>query len=287
MNKTPSYILFIFSILVVASCDYFESENTQTAVAKVGNKYLFEEDLPKFSSDLSTKEDSLAAVKRYLNEWALTQIMLEKAKFNLPKEQQAKYDEMAKEYRQQLYINAYKDALIEKNYELNYDTAKIEAYYKTKKENFKLKETLLQIRYLAFQSDLKDKNVIKTKFESFTTKDQEFLEDKRLEFKNFNLNDSVWVRLVDIQKKLPSIKSSLADLANISTKQKIEIFTDSLHTYMLFIKDIKKQNQVPPMSYLAPTIQQILENKKKLELNKQIEKDIINDAIQNNEYKIY
>jgi hypothetical protein len=46
-------------------------------------------------------------------------------------------------------------------------------------------------------------------------------------------------------------------------------------------------NQVPPITYLKPTIKQILENKRKLELNKQLEKDILNDAIQNNDFKTY
>ena len=287
MNK-PLYLIFNFVIATAFfSCNLFETKKTEDAIAKVGTQYLLKEDLPKFENIARDKEDSIISTKRYIDQWALKQIMLNKAKFNLPEQQQLKFDEMANQYRDQLYINAYKDALVEKNFQLNIDEDSIQAYYNANKNNFKLKEVLLKARYVTLQTDLQDVDEIKSKFESFTTEDQEFLENKRLEFKNYNLNDSVWIRWVDFKKKLEPIKTELDNYVDSNRFQKTKTFTDSLYTYFIYITEVKKTNEVPPLTYLKPTIQQILENKKKLDLNKQLEKEIINDAIKNNEYKIY
>ncbi len=42
-----------------------------------------------------------------------------------------------------------------------------------------------------------------------------------------------------------------------------------------------------PLSYIKPTIEQIILNKRKLELIKKLEKDITKDAIKNNDFEIY
>ena len=47
------------------------------------------------------------------------------------------------------------------------------------------------------------------------------------------------------------------------------------------------KNQVSPFDYIKPTLKEIILNKRKLELIKQFEKEITDDAIKNNDYEIY
>lgn len=286
MNRSFASFILIFSSFLILGCSYFQQTENRQPLAKAGNAYLYAEDLPVFSAEAKSKEDSSASAQRFIDKWALKNLLLDKAKFNLPKEQQEDFDQMAEQYRIQLYINAYKDALIEKNLTESLTEEEIESYYEEKKQNFKLKENLVQLRYLAIKSDLKDVDKIKSRFFSFTKEDQEYLQNKSLEFKIHMLNDSVWVRLADVKKQLPSVQEELN--ANFeSGLQKPLIFKDSVFSYFVIVKDKLVPNQVPPISYLKPTIQQILENKKKLEYNKQLEKEILNDAIQNNDFKTY
>jgi hypothetical protein len=222
----------------------------------------------------------------FIDKWALKNLLLEKAKFNLPKEKQEEFNLMAEQYRIQLYINAYKDALIEKNTPAVLTEEEIFAYYDEKKQNFKLKENLLKLRYLVIKTDLNDVDKIKSKFSSFSKVDQEYLQNKALEFKMLMLNDSVWVRLLDVQKKLPSIQENFTSHINNGVEG-YTVFQDSIFTYFIYVTEMLTPNEVPPISYLKPTIEQILENKRKLEINIQLEKDILNDAIQNNDFKTY
>jgi len=62
---------------------------------------------------------------------------------------------------------------------------------------------------------------------------------------------------------------------------------DSLDLYLMQINDVLFQNDYAPLEYVKPTIDQIVINKRKLELIKQLEKDITKDAIKNNQFEIY
>ena len=60
-----------------------------------------------------------------------------------------------------------------------------------------------------------------------------------------------------------------------------------LETYLIYVNDALKKNDQAPLEYAKPTVEQILLNKQKLELVKQLEKDITKDAIKNNQFEIY
>ena len=62
---------------------------------------------------------------------------------------------------------------------------------------------------------------------------------------------------------------------------------DSLSLYLMQINDVLLQNDYAPLEYVRPTINQIIINKRKLELIKQLETDITKDAIKNNQFEIY
>jgi len=53
------------------------------------------------------------------------------------------------------------------------------------------------------------------------------------------------------------------------------------------VNDIRLQNDYAPLEYVNKSIKQIVINKRKLELIKQLENDISKDAIKNNKFQIY
>ena len=62
---------------------------------------------------------------------------------------------------------------------------------------------------------------------------------------------------------------------------------DSLGIYLVAVKNVLKRNDVAPLSYITPQIKQLILHKRKLELIREIEKTLINDAIQNKHFKEY
>jgi hypothetical protein len=47
------------------------------------------------------------------------------------------------------------------------------------------------------------------------------------------------------------------------------------------------RNKVAPLAYIEPTVKQIIINKRKLALVKQLEIDITDDAIKDKEFEVY
>ena len=62
---------------------------------------------------------------------------------------------------------------------------------------------------------------------------------------------------------------------------------DSLGVYLVKIEAVLKTNDIAPLSYVKQTIGQILLNKRKQELLKNIENDITKDAIKNKNFELY
>jgi len=84
--------------------------------------------------------------------------------------------------------------------------------------------------------------------------------------------------------QIPPLKGkSLEALKNV----KINQFQDSLGLYLLKIEGLLNRNDVAPLSYVAPTIRQIILNRRKQELTLKLERDITKDAIRNKTFEIY
>ena len=62
---------------------------------------------------------------------------------------------------------------------------------------------------------------------------------------------------------------------------------DTFGVYLVAVKDVRLRGQIAPMSYVLPTIKQMILHRRKLELLRKIEETLIEDAITNKEFEIY
>lgn len=133
-------ILFA-GIFCLVSCG--DNQIPKEAVARVNGTYLFEEDLDGLLKKGVSKHDSALIVTNFIENWATQQLLLDRAKINLPLETQDKFELLVKDYREKLYIKAYKDALISRDLDTLFPDYQIEAFYMTHPDMFKLNENLL------------------------------------------------------------------------------------------------------------------------------------------------
>jgi hypothetical protein len=81
--------------------------------------------------------------------------------------------------------------------------------------------------------------------------------------------------------KLPFSKENLLKKTKFIEKQ------DSLGIYLVAIKDVLRRNDIAPLNYIQPTIKKMILHKRKIELIRDIEKILIKDATENNNFKTY
>ena len=178
-------------------------------------------------------------------------------------------------------INNYKEQLVKQKLDTIVTEKELEAYYLLNKENFKLNEELVKIKFLHIDNTINDKKEILKLFKSDNILDLEELEKQELSFKFHQFNDSTWTQLDNVLLKLPFSKEKLLKKTKFIQKQ------DSIGLYLVAIKDVLEQKSIAPLSYVIPTIEQMILHKRKIQLIRDIEKIIIKDAIQNNNFKIY
>ncbi len=285
MKKIFKAILIGFVPILVISCDLFKSQDNRKVVVRVNNSYLYEEDIKSLVGDGLSAEDSTIIVNSYINRWATQQLLIDRAKLNLPEARQKEFNELVENYKNELYTNAYTDAVVSKELDSVFADTIIASYYEQNKENFKLSQDLVKLRYINLEANNTNLDKIKDWFVRFNEEDKVKLQENALQFKNYSFNDSVWIKTATVYDKVTPL--SVEDRAKLLRKDNYIELKDSIETYLIYVNDALKKNDQAPLEYAKPTVEQILLNKQKLELVKQLEKDITKDAIKNNQFEIY
>lgn len=282
-------VFFLIVLLLIVSCDLIslktEKFREDKPIATVYNKNLYKKDIESLLPKGITAKDSLVIVKGLINSWAKQQLLLAKAEENISEVNSEKIESLVNDYKKSLYINGYKERLIKQQLDTIVTEFEIGSYYQKNKENFKLNEELLQFEYVHFGKDFLDKEETIKSFKSNKEEDKEDLESYLLNFKSYRLQDSTWVTIDYLKKSIaPFQKETRQNLLKISKYIQKE---DSLGVYLVAVKNMLPKNATAPLTYVSSRIKQIILHKRKLELIREIEKTLINDAIQNKNFKEY
>lgn len=280
------FLIQLFLVVtLVSSCDYFKAPKEPKAIARVGKKYLYQEDILDLVPKGTSKNDSIAIVKSFIDRWATQQLLFEASERNLSNEKVASFNELMEQYKVDLYTKAYLEELVIRQVDTLVTDEQIENYYLKNKQYFKNASELVKMRYINLVKENPKFAKIKAKFSSFTKKDRKELEQLAVQFKSYAFNDSIWVDINQVYEKLPFL--------NIENKNKYISsginfqYPDETTIWLVKVNKVLPKDSATPLEFLKPTIKQIIINNRKLELVNTIEKEITNDAINDKKYEIY
>jgi len=271
--------------MVLFSCDdLFKKEVDKNPIARVGDVFLYKEDLAPLLIENMTKGDSASFATNYINNWASKQLLLSKAKINLSEEKLAEYNALVDDYRTDLYTRIYKEALVSRSIDSVITSAQLEAFYENGKENFKLKERIARIRFVALPKGFLDKDEVTKRLKSFKKEDVRYLDSIGVQFNKLNFNDSIWVRYARIFEEIPPINIDNAD-KYLKNSQFFEL-EDSIGVYLGKIEETKDINEIAPLSFIKPTIEQVLLSRRKMDYLRKLETELLDEAIKDNEFEV-
>ena len=276
------WVLFLLSL---TSCNFFKAEQQPQSIARVGQSYLYRSDIDDIFPAGTTKEDSLLIVRNYIDRWASQKLLIEAAERNLSDDKKNEFNSLIKQYKIDLYTKAYLEEVVKRTVDTVVTIEELQQYYKENKENFRTNGTLVRLRYINLAKDNPRYGTIKSKFFDYSKKDKKFWDTYALQFKSFALNDSVWVEMSQIYGKLPFVNPDNKD-DYIALGKRVEKTIGS-DAYLIKVTNLIDKNQISPFEYIKPTLQEVILNKRKLELIKKFEKEITDDAIKNNDYEVY
>ncbi|EAQ40394.1 hypothetical protein MED134_06554 [Dokdonia sp. MED134] len=284
MSNYKSFFILGSLTFLLAGCGYFQKTEEETVIARVNDHTLTEETLKDILSS-NTITDSASFVQNYINNWATDQLLLDGAMRNLPKDDQEAFEALVANYRKDLYIRYYKDALINKQLDSIVSNNEAKAFYENNKQNFLLNEPLLQFKFIQVEEDYSDLSELKKLFRSSDYRDAKRLDSLKFQYKNHFLNDSIWVKERVVINQINIINNE--NSKQLLKKTNFIQLRDSLGLYLIAVKNTLGRNDIAPLEYVRPTINQIINNKRKLALIKRLEKEIKDDAIKNKKFEIY
>ncbi|APY09823.1 peptidylprolyl isomerase [Seonamhaeicola sp. S2-3] len=278
-------LIIIIVFVTLVSCEYLKKPDEKTAVARVNESYLYYDDIKDLINEDTSVQDSTLIVQNFINKWATQQLFMDGAMMNLSQSKQESFNKLVNQYKNDLYTKAYIEALVKRSIDTVVTKDEAQEYYNNNKEAFKLNEELIKFRYINVDEKIINYDDIKERFKRFNDEDKKELDSISIQFNSYSLNDSIWIKLSQVIEKIPVVTPENKN--ELLKKSNFVQLKDSLGVYLMQINDVLLRNNTAPLEYVKPTIDQIVINKRKLELIRQLEKDIIKDAIKNKQFEIY
>ena len=273
--------LFILITILLSSCNELTSTKNDKLVSRVGENYLYESEIP----DFSFYEDSLIRKKVFIDSWARENIFFDLSLVNLDQKSIINLDELIERYKRDLYINSYKDILVNSMVDSIISDSEIDEYYDKNLNKFKLNEDLIKFRFVKIPLDNININKIRNGLIRFSSFDKKLIDSLSFQLASYNLNDSLWITKRDFFNQVDFI--NYENEKKYVKKGQLISKRDSMYVNLLFIDDILQANSVAPRSYLSDRIKSTIYNNRKILLIRELNKQIINDAIKSKKYELY
>ena len=279
------YFNLLLSCCFLVCCDFPAVKTEQRPIARVNDALLYKDAIDFSFIESRSPSDSILYVQKIINEWATTQLLIDGAILNLNEETQASFEQLVEQYKSDLYISAYVEALVKKNINTLVSDQDLEEVYDRNKQLFILKDDLLKLRYVNVNSSISNLNEVKKRFQRFNAEDKIRLDSISIQFNSFYLQDSIWIKSEQVISKITPLKFGFNKV--LLKKPNFIQLKDSLGLYLMQINEVLERGNQAPMEYVLPTLKQIIINNRKLKLIKQLKSDIVNDAIKNKKFEIY
>ncbi|NDG53105.1 MAG: hypothetical protein EBY39_08800 [Flavobacteriia bacterium] len=267
--------LLLFLVLGLFSCNFFKQDTDKLLVTVYGEKLYFSDIQDLISPDLSS-EDSLKLIQALCEKWAKEQLLVQKAKINLPlvlQDVQAQVES----YEKSLLIYSYQKELLNQKLDTIVNDDEIESYYEKNKQNFILNDAVVRVNYIQLKKEVPYLWKVQRLFKKEDEESKLSLEDYCYQFADDYYLDDSWLSVEDIFKVVPDSYTS----RNLYKGKSIE-FADDDYYYFLHVKKYISKGSVSPLEMVSNQIHSIIINKRKIDFLKHVEMDLYQNALAKN-----
>ncbi|MCB9262174.1 MAG: hypothetical protein H6607_07350 [Flavobacteriales bacterium] len=275
-----------FTIAGLISCKKTTLLNLEKKelLASVFDFKLYKSDADSLLKGRFNANDSALVYSNFVNTWIKEKILLHEASQILTKQEQDKSALVSQYYNDLLIFELQEKWLSQKLDTIVTDEA-IAAYYEKNSRNFQLKENIVRLRFFSIPNNYDKLNLLWQKFVEGGEENLKIVErvNKTIGGNHF-YNDTLWLSFDDVLKEVPIVTYNQESF--LSNNRYIQQRHEGL-TYFVEILDFKIKNSISPLEFEKARIKNILLHKRKIEILKQIEDEIVNKAYTENKIKTF
>ncbi|MEQ9402650.1 MAG: peptidyl-prolyl cis-trans isomerase [Cyclobacteriaceae bacterium] len=276
------FILFLF----LFSCEYLQPRETKEVrvIAEAGGEKLLEETIAGLIPTNTSPADSATFVEKFVNDWIKKQLMISKAKETIDFNE-AQIQQKVLEYQYALMVHDFEKRYIDQNINTEVTEEEITAYYQEKSENFILRQNLAKCLYFKIPISAPNLPRFRRNLKRYPADSMEILDySNQFAIRGF-LDNSLWVRFDEVILETP-LKDINDKTQFLKTNSSVET-SDEDYVYFLIIFEYKLIGEIAPIEFVNENISDIILNKRKIELKKELEKKIYEEAKASNAFEIY
>lgn len=260
------------------------AEPDDPIIAKVYEDVLTRDELIAKMPTIIPEGDSARVANQIVTNWIHDKAVLNFAKENLT-ESQKDFTKQLDEYRNSLITYAYERELINQKLDTNVADAEIEAYYEQNIQNFKLKNYIVKLRFIKLSLDAPKQAKLERWFKSDDEKDFDKLyEYCRKYAENYYFEEDTWLYLQDVLKEVPINQE---DWDNFLRKTTYYKFVSGPYEFLVRFFDYKLKEDTSPLSLEKRKIKDLILNKRKVELVKNMREDVVEESYANKKIQVY
>jgi hypothetical protein len=277
--------LVVFTILLTVffGCQQGIDAEKGEVVAKVRGEYLYEADLKNAVSPGTSKNDSIMMARKFIDNWVRRQLLLNQAKKNL-QPSQLDFKKQIEEYRNSLIVYAYETELIKQKLDTIVEESQIVSYYENNKANFELKYNVVKAFYVVLPLKSEQKELFVELMQNPDTLYIDSLNNLASTYALSSFISEDWIRFDDLMTSVPI--DTYNQEAFLKKNRFVEIEDDSV-IYLLRIDDYLLSENISPLEIEHERIRNILLYKRKMDLIKDLNEQLFENALRNNDFEIY
>lgn len=276
---------------LVTGCDLIKMKSdhpdhsNRIPVARVNDAYLYQDELSGIAVSGGSKEDSISRIESYINSWARKQLLIQEAMKKIDINE-AVLERKILDYRYSLIAYEYQTYYVKQHLDTAIVDSTVQQYYDDHVDNFVLKQNIVRATFIKVPKNAPRTNKLREMILSDKEKDSIDLKTYCLSFSAaYHMADSTWIPIDELVRNSP-----FAEISNkvqaLKEKSYFET-TDDSYLYFLRIVEYRIRDNNSPVEFVQNEIRNIILNKRKVELAKQLENEAYDKALKDGSIEMF
>ncbi|HKM93022.1 MAG TPA: hypothetical protein VJY41_05160 [Prolixibacteraceae bacterium] len=284
MKHFKFIILILVPLMFGFGCNKSKPNINEITIAEVNGKFLYRSDISNFPIGFFNAKDSIEYINEFITNWIKEQLLVNEAVKNLKDENNEIKKELEK-YRQELLIHKYREKKLSSLSQSEIKPDVIETFYNQNLKLFVLDRSIVKVTYIVFPEELElppnFKKIITDKNQTELADIENFIYSYATKYDDFDEN---WLYFGSF---LQSINYQIDDNITFLNKNKLIEFTRDKNYNLIIINDYLLPDKTAPLEFVAPRIENLILNNKKLDFLREIKDSLYNNALKYNNFTVF